>query len=133
MPAGRASRWNLRPGSTGRTRSSCRHLLSPQPRTLAQYNFLEGVVWRNDPDHCHVLGEWLMDTGAMMPVFGLGEDVPPRTVIRPAICAMAGGVLMVSDKLEVYQDDRHIEGMKRSAPVLFTVPGQLYGQSTRKR
>jgi hypothetical protein len=39
---------------------------------------------------------------------------------------MAGGVLMVSDKVEVYQDDRNIEGMKRSAPVLFTLPGQLY-------
>jgi hypothetical protein len=98
-----------------------------QPRTLAQYNFLEGVVWRNDPDHCDVLGEWLMDTDAMMPVFGTNEPVPARTVIRPAICAMAGGVLMLSDKLEVYQDDRNIEGMKRSAPVLFTVPGQLYG------
>jgi hypothetical protein len=61
-----------------------------QPRTLAQYNFLEGVVWRNDPDHCDVLGEWLMDTDAMMPVFGTKEPVPARTVIRPAICAMAG-------------------------------------------
>ena len=98
-----------------------------QPRTLAQYNFLEGVVWRNDPDHCDVLGEWLMDTDAMMRVFGVKEDVPARTVIRPAVCAMAGGVLMLSDKLEVYRDDRHIEGMKRSAPVLSTVPGQLYG------
>jgi len=39
---------------------------------------------------------------------------------------MAGGVLMVSDKVEVYKDDRNLEGMKRSAPVLFTVPGQLY-------
>lgn len=98
-----------------------------QPRTLAQYNFLEGVVWRNDPDHCDVLGEWLMDTDAMMPVFGTNELVPARTVIRPAICAMAGGVLMLSDEVEVYQDDRNIEGMKRSSPVLFTVPGQLYG------
>jgi len=98
-----------------------------QPRTLAQYNFLEGVVWRNDPDHCDVLGEWLMDPDAMMRVFGVEEDVLARTVIRPAICAMAGGVLMLSDKVEVYQNDRNIEGMKRSAPVLFTVPGQLYG------
>jgi hypothetical protein len=97
-----------------------------QPRTLAQYNFLEGVVWRNDPDHCDVLGEWLMDTDAMMSVFGSQEPVPARTVIRPAICAVSGTVLMLSDKLEVYQDDRNIEGMKRSAPVLFTVPGQLY-------
>jgi len=97
-----------------------------QPRTLAQYNFLEGVVWRNDPDHCDVLGEWLMDTDAMMRVFGRPQPVPARTVVRPAICAMAGGVLMLSDKVEVYQEDGNIEGMKRSAPVLFTVPGQLY-------
>ncbi len=102
-----------------------------QPRTLAQYNFMEGVVWRNDPDHCDVLGEWLMDTDAMMPVFGMEIPVPARTIIRPAICAMAGGVLMLSDKLEVYQDDRNIEGAKRSAPVLFTVPGQLYSCERR--
>ena len=97
-----------------------------QPRTLAQYNFMEGIVWRNDPDHCDVLGEWLMDKDAMMPVFGVDAPVPARSIIRPAICTMAGGVLMLSDKLEVYQDDLNIEGMKRSAPVLFTAPGQLY-------
>jgi len=102
-----------------------------QPRTLAQYNFMEGVVWRNDPDHCDVLGEWLMDTNAEMPVFGLDSRVPARSIIRPAICTMAGSVLMLSDKLEVYQDDRNIEGMKRSAPVLFTVPGQLYSCGRR--
>jgi hypothetical protein len=102
-----------------------------QPRTLAQYNFMEGVVWRNDPDHCDVLGEWLMDIDAMMPVFAMETPVPARTIIRPAICAMAGGVLMLSDKLEVYQDDRNIEGIKRSAPVLFTMPGQLYSCERR--
>jgi len=97
-----------------------------QPRTLAQYNSLEGVVWRGDPDHCDILGTWLMDEDARMPVFAMKEPVPARTVIRPALCAMAGAALMVSDKAEVYQDDRNLEGMKRSAPVLFTVPGQLY-------
>ncbi len=97
-----------------------------QPRTLAQYNFLEGVVWRGDPDHCDVMGTWLMDEDAQMPVFGAEAPVPVRTIVRPAICAMAGAVLMVSDKVEVYQDDRNLEGMKRSAPVLFTAPGQLY-------
>ncbi|MHC4740939.1 MAG: M60 family metallopeptidase [Planctomycetota bacterium] len=102
-----------------------------QPRTLAQYNFLEGVVWRGDPDHCDVLGEWLMDTDAQMSVFGTEAPVPARTVIRPAICTMAGAVLMLSDKLEVYQDDGNIEGMKRSSPVLFTVPGQLYSCGRR--
>ncbi|UCG47017.1 MAG: M60 family metallopeptidase [Phycisphaerales bacterium] len=102
-----------------------------QPRTLAQYNFMEGVVWRNDPDHCDVLGEWLMDKDAEMSVFGVDGPVPARSIIRPAICTMAGGVLMLSDKLDVYQDDRNIEGMKRSAPVLFTVPGQLYSCERR--
>jgi hypothetical protein len=72
-----------------------------------------------------------MDTDAEMAVFGVDTPVPARTIIRPAICAMAGGVLMLSDKLEVYQDDRNIEGMKRSAPVLFTVPGQLYSCERR--
>ena len=102
-----------------------------QPRTLAQYNYMEGVVWRNDPDHCDVLGMWLMDEDAQMPVFALKDPVPARTVIRPAICAMSGTVLMVSDKAEVYEKDVNIEGMKRSAPVLFTVPGQLYGLGRR--
>ncbi len=102
-----------------------------QPRTLAQYNFLEGVVWRNDPDHCDVMGTWLMDTDAMMPVFAKKVPVPVRTIIRPAICAMAGSVLMVSDTVEVYEDDLNIEGMKRSAPVLFSVPGQLYSCGRR--
>jgi len=102
-----------------------------QPRTLAQYNFLEGVVWRGDPDHCDIMGTWLMDQDAMMPVFAREKAVPARTVIRPAVCAMAGAVLMVSDKVEVYHDDGNIEGMKRSAPVLFTVPGQLYGCGRR--
>jgi hypothetical protein len=97
-----------------------------QPRTLAQYNFLEGVAWRGDPDHCDVMGTWLMDEDAQMAVFATEAPVPVRTIVRPAICAMAGGVLMVSDKVEVYKDDRNLEGMKRSAPVLFTVPGQLY-------
>jgi hypothetical protein len=67
----------------------------------------------------------------MMPVFARNEPVSARTVVRPAICAMAGAVLMVSDKVEVYQDDGNLEGMKRSSPVLFTVPGQLYGSGRR--
>jgi len=97
-----------------------------QPEQLANRSSLEGVLWRNDPDHCDILGSWLMDENAKMPVFGLNEPAPVRTVVRPAICCVSGGVLMVSDKVEVYTDDVNIEGMKRSAPVLFTVPGQLY-------
>jgi hypothetical protein len=97
-----------------------------QPETLAQFSSYEGVVWRNDPDHCDILGTWLMDENAMMPVFGLKAPVQVRTIVRPAVCSIAGSVLMVSDKVAVYGDDANIEGMKRSAPVLPTVPGQLY-------
>jgi alpha-galactosidase len=97
-----------------------------QPETLANHVSYEGVVWRNDPDHCDILGSWLMDENAKMRVFGRQEPVKVLTVVRPAICSIAGGVLMTSDKVEVYQDDRNLEGMKRSAPVLPIVPGQLY-------
>jgi hypothetical protein len=97
-----------------------------QPETLANHSSYEGVVWRNDPDHCDILGTWLTDEDALMPVFGLNAPVPVRTIVRPALCSIAGGVLMVSDKVEVYKDDQNLEGMKRSAPVLPTVPGQTY-------
>ena len=97
-----------------------------QPETLANRSSYEGVVWRNDPDHCDILGSWLMDENAKMPVFGAKEPVPVRSIVRPAICSIAGSVLMVSDKVETYQDDLNLEGMKRSAPVLSTVPGQVY-------
>lgn len=97
-----------------------------------RFNSWNGVVWRNDPDHCDILGEYYMDNDAMMPVFGSESPVPSRSIIRPALCSLAGGVLMVSDKVEVYQDDRNLEGMKRSAPVLFTVPGQLYDYTARR-
>ncbi|MCD6303338.1 MAG: alpha-galactosidase, partial [Planctomycetes bacterium] len=103
-----------------------------QPRTLAQYNSLGGVLWRNDPDHCDVMGTYLMDPNAMMTVFGLKKPVPARSIARPAFCTMAGAVLMASDKVEVYQDDRNIEGMKRSSPILFTVPGQLFDPGRKK-
>ena len=97
-----------------------------QPETLANRSSYEGVGWRNDPDHCDILGSWLMDADAKMPVFGLSAPASVLTIVRPAICSLAGGVLMVSDKAEVYQDDANLEGMKRSAPVLPTMPGQIY-------
>ena len=77
------------------------------PHTLAQYNSWNNVVWRNDPDHLDIAGE--------------GEDT-----IRPVLTSMAGAQLLVSDPVEVYGNDSKIEGMRRSAPVLFTMPGQLY-------
>lgn len=82
------------------------------PATLEQYNSFNNVVWRNDPDH--------VDIG------GAGEDV-----IRPVLVSMAGAQLLLSDPAAVYENDAKLAGARRSAPVLFTLPGQLYDYDPR--
>ncbi len=77
------------------------------PATLQQYNSWNNVVWRNDPDHA--------DIG------GAGESV-----IRPVLTSMAGAQLLLSDPAAVYARPGELEGAKRSSPILFTLPGQLY-------
>jgi len=99
------------------------------PAEFQRFNSWNGVVWRNDPDHCDILAEWLKHKTTMK-TFGAKEAMAD-TIVQPSIVSMAGGVLMVSDKVEAYKDDSNLEGMKRSAPVLFTVPGQLYDYSHR--
>ncbi len=89
----------------------------------------EGVVWRNDPDHCDLLPGGKAEAGGMK-TFAVA-DAPPSSIQRPCVIAMAGGVLLLSDKAEVYRDPRNLEGAKRSSPVLFTVPGQLYDYTPR--
>ncbi len=95
-----------------------------QWNTMLGESIMNGVAWRGDPDHCDILPEREGERPAM-PAFGVGEAITD-TIVRPAVVSMAGSMLLVSDKAEVYRDDAHLEGMKRSAPVLFTVPGQLY-------
>ena len=95
-----------------------------QWKTMLGNRSLNGVVWRGDPDHCDILPERKEERVAMK-TFG-AETAPVDTIVRPAVVAMAGSMLLVSDKAEVYREDAHLEGMKRSAPVLFTVPGQLH-------
>ncbi len=92
--------------------------------TLVANSSLNGVVWRGDPDHCDIL-PGTKGGRATAKIFG-AEKAIVDTVQRPCVVAMAGSMLLVSDKAEIYQDDASLEGMKRSAPVLFTVPGQLY-------
>lgn len=77
------------------------------PSTLTQYNSWNNVVWRNDPDHVDIAGQ--------------GEDI-----IRPVLVSMAGAQMLLTDKLEFYQDGLRLEGARRSAPILFSLPGQLY-------
>lgn len=77
------------------------------PATLTQYNSWNNVVWRNDPDH--------VDLGVA------GEEI-----IRPVLISMAGAQMMLSDKISFYENESNLEGARRSSPVLFTKPGQLY-------
>ncbi|MEO5716352.1 MAG: hypothetical protein ABIT37_22925 [Luteolibacter sp.] len=96
------------------------------PATMQQYNSWNGIVWRNDPDHCDVFPKF--KPAEVGNVSKTDKVVPTNndTVIRPALASIAGCLLMLSDKPDVYRDDRNIEGARRSSPVLFSVPGQLY-------
>jgi len=71
---------------------------------LAQYNSFNNVVWRNDPDHIE------LDEGAY------------RSTM---VTTLTGSLLLLTDKPEIYRTAA-IEPAKRTVPVLFTLPGQLY-------
>jgi hypothetical protein len=96
------------------------------PVSMQQYNSWNGIVWRNDPDHC--------DVSPRKSAVGVGnvtetkrvEALRNESIIRPALASISGSLLMLSDRPEVYQDENNLVGVKRSAPVLFSVPGQLY-------
>ena len=123
--------WGVRPGvcSIGYA-DGCR--LSDDgfgPTTFQRFASYNGVVFRGDPDHCDVMAPAFKEKTTMK-VFG-AEAAMADTIDQPTIVAMAGGVLMTSDKVEDYKVDANLEGMKRSSPVLFTVPGQLYDYGNR--
>lgn len=73
--------------------------------SFAQYNSFNNVVWRNDPDHI--------------------ELHQPDGYRAATLTTLTGSVLMLTDRPEVYGTDR-VEAGRRSAPVLFTRPGQVY-------
>jgi len=72
---------------------------------LAQYNSFNNVVWRNDPDHIEL---------------SAGEAY--RSCM---VTSMTGSLFMLTDKPERYRTE-WVEPARRSIPVLFTRPGQLY-------
>lgn len=96
------------------------------PVTMQQYNSWNGIVWRNDPDHCDVYPQFKPAQAGNVTQTTSVAAAPADTVIRPALASIAGCMLMLSDKPEVYRDDVNLEGLRRAAPVLFSVPGQLY-------
>jgi alpha-galactosidase len=72
---------------------------------LAQYNSFNNVVWRNDPDHI--------------------ELTPEEAFRSSMVTSLTGSLFMLTDKPEIYRTPL-AEAAKRSAPVLFTLPGQIY-------
>ena len=72
---------------------------------LAQYNSFNNVVWRNDPDHIE-----LSDAEAW------------RSTM---VTSLTGSLFMLTDKPERYRTPA-VEPARRAAPVLVTMPGQLY-------
>jgi len=111
------------------------------PAELQYFNSWNGVVWRNDPDHCDIKPLWMSKSFPwFMECVGskpdkrksgtVGGSNISDTIVRPCVVSMAGAMLLLSDKAEVYNDDRNLEGLKRSSPVLFSVPGQLYDYNT---
>jgi hypothetical protein len=93
------------------------------PVTMQQYNSWNGIVWRNDPDHCDVYPRFKPDDASYVKAT---TAAPTDTIIRPALASIAGCTLILSDKPAVYRDNANLEGLRRAAPVLFSVPGQLY-------
>jgi hypothetical protein len=96
------------------------------PVTMQQYNSWNGIVWRNDPDHCDVLPRFKAAEAGNVRKTEKVRAIEKDTIIRPALASIAGCMLMLSDRPEVYEDDRNLTGLRKSAPVLFSVPGQLY-------
>jgi len=72
---------------------------------FAQYNSFNNIVWRNDPDHIELTE----------------RDAYPATMAT----SLTGSLLMLTDKPGVYRTGV-VEAAKRAAPVLFTLPGQIY-------
>ncbi len=71
---------------------------------LSQYNSFNNVVWRNDPDHIELDADGYRST---------------------LVTTLTGSLMMLTDKPAVYRTAA-IEPAKRTAPVLFTRPGQVY-------
>jgi len=72
---------------------------------LAQYNSFNNVIWRNDPDHIELSDE--------------------EAYLSTMVTSLTGSLYMLTDKPEIYKTER-VEPAKRTIPVLFTLPGQIF-------
>ncbi|MDI6848738.1 MAG: alpha-galactosidase [Candidatus Saccharicenans sp.] len=71
---------------------------------LAQFNSWNNVVWRNDPDHIQL------------------DEERYRSLL---VTSLTGSILLLTDKPAVYHTPA-VEPARRAAPVLWTVPGQIF-------
>ncbi len=71
---------------------------------LSQFNSWNNVVWRNDPDHIELDGDGYRST---------------------LVTTLTGSLMMLTDKPALYATEA-VEPARRTAPVLFTRPGQIY-------
>ncbi len=72
---------------------------------LSQFNSLNNVVWQNDPDHIE-----------------LSDEEAYRSCTATSL---TGSLFMLTDRPERYLSEA-VEPAKRAAPVLRTLPGQVY-------
>jgi len=72
---------------------------------LSQFNSFNNIVWLNDPDHIELTRE--------------------EAYRSTMVASLTGSLFLLTDKPEKYFTDI-VEPAKRTAPVLFTLPGQLY-------
>ncbi len=98
--------WGIRPELTG-IADGCRIGNDGYSYAgLAQFNSYNNIVWRNDPDHI---------------------ELSPREAYRSCVAtSLTGSLFMVTDKAELYEQSPLVEAARRSIPVLFTLPGQVY-------
>ncbi|MBS1666895.1 MAG: alpha-galactosidase [Bacteroidetes bacterium] len=73
---------------------------------LAQFNSYNNIVWRIDPDH-----------------IVLSDQEAYRSCTATSL---TGSLFMLTDKPEKYEQSPLIEAARRSIPVLYTQPGQVY-------
>jgi hypothetical protein len=73
---------------------------------LAQFNSYNNIIWRNDPDH-----------------IVLNAKEAYRSC---SATSLTGSLFMLTDKAETYHHSPLIEAARRTIPVLYTQPGQVY-------
>lgn len=73
---------------------------------LAQFNSYNNIIWRNDPDH-----------------IVLSAKEAYRSCLATSL---TGSLFMLTDKAETYRNSPLIEAARRTIPVLYTQPGQVY-------